>query len=378
VTYDAIVIGLGGAGSATAMHLAKRGRRVLGLEQFTRAHDMGSSHGRSRVIRKAYFEDPRYVPLLVEAYRGWRSLETQSATSLLSITGGLNLGPPEHPCIRGVEESARQHGLHYERLQADALLERWPMLRLESHEVGIYEGDAGILNPEKAVRAFQRAGEDAGAELLFETAVEAIETHASGVLVHAGGKSLSARALILTTGAWSAGPNPLVPSPVPLTVERQVQLWFRASPIEDHRSDRLALLIRFFDDRSYYSLPDTGHGVKACRHHGGAQTSAEHLIREVNPADIEDVRWFLERTIPGANMDPHDARVCMYTNTPDDHFMIGAHPNHPRTWLATGFSGHGFKFMPVIGEALSQLVLDGHTNHGIELFHPVHRGHTKP
>ena len=303
-------------------------------------------------------------------------LEAETGAPLLSITGGLNLGSPKHECIRGVEESALQHGLRYERLEAAALLERWPMLCLESHEVGIYEEDAGILNPEEAVRAFLSVSEQAGAELLFETVVESVETHSTGVVVHAGGKSFSGRALILATGAWSSGPGALVTPPLPLRVERQVQLWFHALPPEEHTSDKLTLLIRFFDDRSYYSLPDTGHGVKACRHHGGTETSADELDRDVHPVDIDDVRWFLERTIPGANVDPHDARVCMYTNTSDDHFLIGPHPTHAHTWVATGFSGHGFKFMPVIGEALAQLVLDGQTNHAVELFHPFSREHT--
>jgi sarcosine oxidase len=368
--YDVIIVGLGGAGSAAAMHIAARGRSVLGIEQFEFSNDRGSSHGKSRVIRKAYFEDERYVPLLTDSYRLWRELEHASGSDLLTITGGLNIGPADHPCIQGVEQSAIKHRLPYERIDADALRARWPMLRVTDNDVAIYEADAGVLVPELAVGAHIAEAQRMGAELISNTRVEVIETGAELLRVHAEGREHLAKALVLATGAWSTGKAALLPLELPLSSERQMQLWFDAKPAEEHRADRLSLLIRFFEDRSYYALPDIGDGVKACRHHGGEYINADVLDREVRDADVEDVRAFLRRTIPGADVAPREARACMYTNSPDDHFVIGPHPLHAKVWVATGFSGHGFKFMPVIGKALSELVVDGHTAHVIELFHP--------
>ncbi|MFO0973552.1 MAG: N-methyl-L-tryptophan oxidase [Phycisphaerae bacterium] len=372
--FDDIVLGVGAMGSAACVHLARRGRRVLGLEQFDIAHDQGSSHGRSRVIRKAYFEDPRYVPLLLRAYDLWRELETDwvrarpaDAEPLLHITGGLNIGPPSHPAIAGVLASVQQHELAHERLSAADVCRRHPALQPAPDDVAIFEADAGFVLPEAGIRAHAALARLAGADIRTRQRVTAVSIDAAPIRVATASGEFTAERLIIAGGAWLPA---LAPGLFSLRVERQVQFWFQPREPALFTPARLPVFIHFLADRSYYGIPATGGGVKVCRHHGGATVTPESVDRVARPADEADVRAYLRAHLPAADGPLLDALVCLYTHPPDENFILGPHPRNPRVLIAGGFSGHGYKFAPVIGEILADLATDARTRHDIRLFDP--------
>lgn len=365
--YDVIVLGVGAMGSATCFHLASRGLRVLGIEQFDIAHDHGSSHGRSRVIRKAYFEDSRYVPLLHRTYELWRELESISGDKLLHLCGCLNVGPPEHVCVQSVKESAVQHGLKHELLDRDEIVRRWPALRPHENDVGLFEPDGGYVPPERCIRAHVAAAQQRGAVIQVRETVRSWSANNESVTVETDRGRYNARHLVITAGPWLG--TMARELGLPLKVERQVQLWFAPKDRELFDPARLPVFIHFVKDRAYYGIPMYDEaGAKIARHHGGETTTPETINRSVTVADEHDVRDYIKTYILMADGPLLDAKICMYTNTPDDHFIVDRHPQHPRVLIAGGFSGHGFKFAPVIGEALRDLIVEGHTSLPINLF----------
>src|SRR3954469_77244 len=228
MTYDVAIAGLGGIGSAIAAHCAARGTSVIGLEQFGPAHDRGSSHGRSRMIRQAYFEDPAYVPLVLRSYEMWRGLEKQTGDELLRITGVLSAGAENSDIIAGTQRSSAQHGLALEKLSRLQVRERYPDVRLMPDEIALFEPNGGGLDPEKAVQAHLKAARLAGAELRFETTMRNWEATDRSVNIHlAGGTKVLARKFILSLGPWFK--EALEGLGVPLRIQRNVQVWFSAS-----------------------------------------------------------------------------------------------------------------------------------------------------
>jgi sarcosine oxidase len=368
-TFDVAVVGLGVMGAAIARELAAGGLRTVAFEQHDVPHALGSSHGSSRVIRTAYFEDARYVPLLRRAFELWEGLEKESARALLRRTGAVHIGAPEHAGIRGVLEAVNAHGLDFEVLEADEVTRRFPALVPGAGMVGVTERDAGILSAEACVSALAESALRHGAVIHARTEVLSLERAGSAFEVRTTRGAFGVGAVVLAPGAWLAGSTlGLVPT-LPLVVERQVQLWFdKTSPV----GDELPVFIQFMADRSYYGMPPHGvPGVKVCRHHGGERTTADALDRALRPEDEADVRGFLAAHLPHTNGSLLGARVCMYTNTPDEHFVIGAHPGEPGVFVAGGFSGHGFKLAPVVGEIVRDLVKNGATRHAVELFDPA-------
>ena len=365
---DAIVIGLGAMGAATCLALARRGVRVLGLERFELGHARGSSHGRSRIVRRAYFEDPRYVPLLGETYRLWSELEVESGERLLHRTGCLNLGAPDHPSLRGVRRSAEQHALPHELLGADEIRARWPALHPAPGDVGLYEADAGFVVPERCVELMLDRARRHGAELRESEPVLRWSPEAGGIGVVTRAGLHRGRQLVLCAGAWT---GPLLEGSglaLPLDVERQVQLWFRPERPQRFAAGQLPALIHFGSDRAYYAVPAAADGlVKVARHHGGEPTSPD-AVRRVSHADAADVRGFLRRHLPDIDRPPARSELCLYTNTPDGHFVIDRHPERGDVVVAAGFSGHGFKFAPLVGEIVADLLARGRSEHPIELF----------
>ncbi|QDV92346.1 Monomeric sarcosine oxidase [Phycisphaerae bacterium RAS2] len=383
--FDAMVLGVGAMGAAACYHLAQRGLRVVGLEQFDLCHDRGSSHGRSRVFRKAYFEDPRYVPLLHEAYAAWGRLEQETGQTLLNFVGCLNIGRADHPCLRGVRASVTQHGLAHEVLSAEEVRRRHPAFEPPPDHVAVYEADAGYLCPEDCVRAMADRARRAGAELRERTVVRswrALKPAGAGgaaVRVETDDGAIVAGALVITAGAWL--PSIAAELGLPLTVERQVQAWFTPKEPARFAPGTMPVFIHFLDgdvntasasaanlSGAFYGIPDHGQGVKIARHHGGTATTADTVDRAAHPADEADIRRYIRAHMPTADGPLRDAKVCLYTNTPDDHFVIDRHPSHENVFLAGGFSGHGFKFAPVVGEALADLVTTGHSRLPGELF----------
>ena len=364
--YDVAVVGLGGMGSATLAHCAKRGASVIGMEQFARGHDLGSSSGMSRMIRKAYFEDPDYVPLLLRAYDLWRELERESGEELLQVTGLLMAGPEGCEIITGATRAAREHSLPFESLNAREIRSRYPMLKVLDDEVGVYEPDGGVLDPERSVEAHLRVAEVAGAQLHFNAVMETWEATANGFVIHlAEGGEVTSRALILSLGSWFQ--EALASLGVVLRVQRNVQAWFKpatslysAPDFPPFLLDRKGLLAPL------YGFPDFGAGVKAAFHSYGEFTDPAHVDREINVGrDIEPIREAMEQWMPGAAATFHAAKPCLYSLTPDGHFVVDRHPEYARLVLCGGFSGHGFKFAPVIGEIAADLALEGTSRHDI-------------
>jgi monomeric sarcosine oxidase len=362
--YDAIVLGAGGVGSAALWQLAKRGVRVLGLDRFNLPHDRGSSHGHTRIIRQAYFEHADYVPLLLESYRLWEELEQLAGRRLKRETGLLEVGPEDGVVVPGVLRAAAQHGLDVERLTASAIQRRWPALRVPAALAGVFEPRAGLLHVEACVQACLDAAKHAGAELL--TGVKVFDWSAGGdIVVRTSAGDFHAARLVITAGAWSG--ELLAGLGIELQVRRKVQLWFEAS---DHgvRSDAGFPCYLFeLPHGVFYGFPEIDErGLKAAEHSGGDVVADPlHVDRTLRESDRAPVEAFLHAHLPKAIAPPREHSVCLYTVSPDEHFIVDRHPGDSRVVFAAGLSGHGFKFVPVLGSVLAELALDGKTDRPI-------------
>jgi len=350
--YDVIVLGLGAMGSATTYQLALRGQKVLGIDQFTPPHAFGSSHGRSRIIREVYFEDPLFVPLVKRAYNGWAELQARSAKRLLTRTGGLIIGTPDGNIVRGARASAATHSLPCEELSAREVRERFPALRPPDDAVAIWEPRAGALNPETAIDALLSVARSAGAELRFGEKVTKWRATADGVEVITHSGTWAAARLVITAGPWT---GELLPDlALPLTVERNVTYWFDPLTRADFSPTKLPVFIHeYAPDRVWYGFADFGDGVKVALHHQGETTTANAVRRAVSEGEIADIRRLMRQYLPGADGALRSTAVCVYTNTPDRCFIIDAHPEHPAVIIASPCSGHGFKFSIAIGEVIA-------------------------
>jgi glycine/D-amino acid oxidase-like deaminating enzyme len=444
-SFDAIVIGLGGMGSAALYHLARRGLRPLGIEQFGVAHDRGSSHGRTRLIRKAYFEHPDYVPLIARAYQRWADLERESGKKLLRRTGLVLFGPPSGPIIIGVQRAADEHALAIETLTPDAAQHRFPQFNLshaapvapplvggaggstacgEARKPGapplavgestpssdleqweseggrvveppgcptacgggptsaspsasapgwpiasavgdpwvcLFEPDAGCLAVEECVRAYLDRAVAHGGTVALHESVRSWTAASNGVNVVTDKAAYQADRLIITGGPWSA--RLLADLGLPLRLLRKVVLWFPTRG-DAYREDHGCPVFGFDLDREFiYGFPVIdADGIKISDHRGGQIVSDPDAVdRRLHPADVEPLARFVSTFLPGVDRTPCKHSVCLYTMTPDEHFIIDRHPQHPHVVFAAGFSGHGFKFAPVIGSVLTDLALDGRT-----------------
>ncbi len=352
MTHDVIVAGLGGMGSAAAYHLASRGKRVLGLERFSPAHDRGSSHGRSRIIRQAYFEGAEYVPLLLHAYELWERLESETGQELMTLTGGLMIGREGGDLVSGSVASADEHGLPYEMLDAGEIRRRFPAYAPEPQTVALYEQRAGFVRPEETVRAHLDRAAALGADLRFEEPVISWEATDGGVRVETPADSYESERLVISPGAWA--PRLLADLGLPLEVTRQVMFWFEpAGGLDLFVPERFPIFIWEPDDGNmFYGFPaqDDDRGVKAAFFRaGGVPTEPETIDREVREEEVDFLRDYLAEHVPDLAGRCLDAKACMYTNTPDEHFVISPHPEHPQVAVACGFSGHGYKFCGVVG-----------------------------
>jgi len=366
---DVIVAGLGAMGSAAAYHLSRRGLRILGFDRFTPPHAFGSSHGKSRIIREAYFENPLYVPLVQRAYECWADLEARSGRQLLTPTGGLMMGPADGIVVRGARASAVAHGLAFEELSAREVRERFPALAPAASDVAIWEPRAGILNPETAVETHLALAGEQGAELRFGEPVERwIERPGGLVRVSTAAGTYDATWLVISAGAWV---QELVPGlTLPLVIERNVVHWFEPSDDATHFGPgSLPIFIHeYAPGKVWYGFPDLGDGVKVALHHQGEATTASGVRRTVSGGEVEAVRAIADRVLPGAAGRVLESAVCVYTNTPDEHFILDTHPAHRRVIVASPCSGHGFKFSSAIGEVIADLVIDGRSRFDLAPF----------
>ena len=355
---EVAVIGLGAMGSSAALALTRRGVRVVGLDRFHPPHVFGSTHGRSRVIREAYYESPVYVPLVRRAYELWEQLEQETGLTLFRRTGGLMLGPPDGALVTGSRRSAMEHNLPCELLDATEMRRRFPALRPRQGEVGVLEPRAGFLDPEASVEGSLALAAKRGADLEFGVTVEDWERKGDGLALRTSAGVVECDTAIVAAGPWAAG---LLGDTLPLSVERQVMYWYRPA-VDPARfaPDRLPVFIwEHQPDRLFYGIPDHGAGVKVARHHEGESVAPDHVSRSVHPSEIAAMDAILRDTIPDLVGPPVEAVTCLYTNTPDRHFVLGPLSGEPRVIVASPCSGHGFKFASVIGEVLADLALCG-------------------
>ena len=360
--YDVIVAGTGGVGSAALFHLARRGVKVLGLDRFPPGHDRGSSHGHTRLIRQAYFEHADYVPLVLRSYELWAELEALRGQKLYHEVGLLEVGPADGEVVPGVLRAAEQHGLEVEQLTGEQVERRFPGFRAPTPLVGVFERRAGYLHVEECVVAHVEAALALGAELRTGEEVRAWEPDDDGVRVATDRESYLADRLVIAAGPWAG--QLLAELGIPLVVRRKPQFWFRPRD-KAYRVERGCPGFLFETPAGfYYGFPqlDDG-GVKAAEHSGGAVVADPLTVnRDLDPADVSLVRAFLSAHLPGVSHELLHHAVCMYTLTPDQHFVVDVHPQHRQVAFVAGLSGHGFKFTPVLGEALADLALNGRTS----------------
>lgn len=374
---DVLVIGLGSMGGAAANALAQRGLSVLGLERFWPSHDRGSAHGGTRIIRQSYYEGIEYVPLLLRAYDGWRRLEEQAEQRLVTITGGIYIGDPEEETFTGALRSARQWDLPHEVLTSAEITARFPAMRPADHAMGLFEENAGFVNPEATTAANIRVATEHGARLHFGEAVTSwTATRGGGVEVVTEHGRYGADRLVVAPGAWSAQLLGEVGAPV--TPERQVMYWFEPGywpgrPVfEDYAVGRQPVFIERTDgNEQVYGFPiadGPGGGIKIGFFHDERPTDPDAVDREVLPFEVARMQSRALDLFPHLTGRLIDAKTCLYPSAPDDHFMIGLHPEHSQVTIATGFGGHGFKFVPVVGEIAADLATRGRTDLPIDLF----------
>jgi len=359
--FDYIVLGLGGFGSAAVYHLAARGLRVLGLEQFETGHDRGSSHGQTRIIRQAYFEHPDYVPLLKRAYQQWQDLERSSHTELANWCGLLLCGPEHGETIAGARLASATHGLTIDTVSVAERSARFPGFRIPADFTTLFEPRAGFLRVEECVQTLVASARRLGAVIRTQQRVSGWTSTQQMVRVQVADQTYEAAGLVLTPGAWATS---LTDCDLPLTVLRKPLFWFPV-PASGF-SDREHGPAYYFEMESgtFYGFPSTdGQTMKLAEHTAGLVVDDPGRVeRNVLPDDLRRLVPFIEQVIPGMPTQPQSHSVCMYTVTPDRHFIVDRHPEWSPVVLGAGFSGHGYKFAPVIGEALADLVMEHTTD----------------
>jgi sarcosine oxidase len=368
--FDVVVCGLGAIGSAALQHLTRRGKRVLGIERYQPGHDRGSSHGLTRIIRLGYFEHPSYVPLLRHAYRLWRELEAASGQKLLHITGIAEIGPPESTLVTGTLRCAEMHALRHEVLPAAELMRRFPAFRVPRDFVGVVQPDGGILKAEASVLAQLALAAGAGADIRSGESVRAVEPRAGCVRIVTDRGSIEAGAAIIAAGAWVKSLLPALAAPLRIT--REVMAWFEPIDAQLSLPERMPVFMIESRHGLHYGIPGDGsiqRGIKVAKHHHRDETVDPAAYDQTVRSDDEAlIRGALAEHLPAANGRLIAAKTCLYTVTPDGHFLIDRLPGAPNIIVASPCSGHGFKFAPVIGEILADLAITGTTPHDIARF----------
>jgi sarcosine oxidase len=369
--YDAIVIGLGAMGRATLFHLALRGWRVLGLEQFAPGHTLGSSHGDSRIIREMYFEHPLYVPLVQRAYELWGELEARSSIAFMTLTGGLMIGPRDGSVVQGTLRSAAEHGLATEILDADETRARYPAFEFKSDDlVAVVDPRAGYLDPEACNKAHLDAATASGARAQFEEPVLDWSSVGDGVEVKTSVATYAAGHLVITAGPWTR--RLARDTDLPLSVERQTVFWLEpgSDAIKYERSSFPIYAYEYKPGNICYGFPRLPRGVKASVMHGGETTDdPESVRRATDEGDVASLRAALRPVLPALAQAPiRESGTCLFTNTPDHDFVIDFHPLHRQVLVSTPCSGHGFKFASAIGELQADLLIDGKSRFDLSPF----------
>ncbi|MDP9205232.1 MAG: N-methyl-L-tryptophan oxidase [Gemmatimonadota bacterium] len=369
--YNAIVVGLGAMGTATLYHLAQRGWSVLGLEQFSSGHTRGSSHGDSRIIRETYFEHPLYVPLVQRAHELWRDLEERTGgSSLMTITGGLMIGPRDGAVVSGTLRSAAEHHLPHTILSSEEVHERFPAFRLAESLVAVFDPRAGFLDPEACNNAHLTLAREEGAKVHFNEPLVDWHIDGEGVRVASASDAYTADRLVLAAGAWMGR---LLPDlELPLMIERQSVFWLdpsHAPALYEHGRFPI-YAYEYRADEICYGFPRLPRGVKASVMHAGVTAPGpDDVERIVHEAEVNPLRAALRPILPGLSEAPvRESDVCLFTNTPDHDFIIDFHPFFPQVLISSPCSGHGFKFASAIGEIQADLLTKGKTGFDLSPF----------
>lgn len=359
--YDAIVLGLGGMGSAAAAHLARRGLNTLGIEQYDLGHALGSSHGHTRVIRRAYFEHSDYVLLLHSAYDLWRALEAEANAELMVLNGLMMAGACDSALITGSAKAAKEHDLPLEVLKPDDARARFEGFEFSDDMRVLFDSGGGFIHVERGVRAHLDSARRAGATLMDNTAVREWSSDGASVRVDTDSGVFEAASLVVAAGAWSGGI--LAELDLKLAVERAAMAWYK--PVESDYQLEAGCPVFAFETPGgfFYGTPQFDErGVKVAEHRGLAPVeNPDTFDRTPRVEDVAAVQRFLPLYMPRLIPVPMDQVVCMYTMSPDSHFIVDTHPKFANVHFAAGFSGHGYKFSPVIGKVLADLVEHGRT-----------------
>ncbi len=355
-------------GSAALLAAARRGWKTLGMEQFGPAHDKGSSHGQSRIIRRAYYEHPNYVPLVEKAFEAWSVIDQASQKRLLEITGLLQVGPEEGEVIQGVLKSAAVHQLDVQKLSVDEISNHFPVFKLNPDHIGVFEPGAGLLRVEWCVAQMLKMAIESGANAKFDSVVHSIKTLGNGrkeIATDSG--TYEAERVIIAAGPWAG--QILAPMELNLQVVRKQQHWFQIDRVEVVKEAGFPVFLFETDSGVFYGLPQLDKlGMKVAEHSGGTPIDDPTTVSRATERGelgrcekfVDDHFQFTRRRLV------HDS-VCMYTVSPDEHFIVDRHPALTNTSFVAGCSGHGFKFAPVIGEHLVNLV-DEQSDADLELF----------
>ena len=364
--HDAIVIGAGGMGSATAYHLAKSGADVLVLEQFQRGHTFGSSHGETRIIR-FFYDKPFYTELMKTAYTEWRALESVSGKPLLFITGSVSIGTKGNPYGRAARKSLDAAGVESEWWSATQLAKHFPQLRVSNNMDILWQKDTGFLHAAECVSTHLQLAEQHGASVQEETTVTGIDWQADVPTVQTENGQFHGRKIVVTAGAWAG--NLLAELNLPLTVTKQQVCYYQPTDTDRFQPDRFPVFTEATPDGEFlYGTPAFGrNGLKMARHGRGQITSPDTCERTPDADYIAHIDAYVQERIPELGKATH-AEVCLYTETRDEDFIIDAHPHCPDVLIATGFSGHGFKFCSLVGRIMSELVRNGDTDFDIHPF----------
>jgi sarcosine oxidase len=372
-SFDIIVIGVGSMGSSACYFLAQRGYKVLGLEQFDIFHELGSHAGQSRIIRKAYFEHSDYVPLLNKAYENWKKLEEETVEQIYFRTGLVYFGPPDHPIMKGVRQSASLYGIEINRMDASSSEKKFPEFKIPGHFECLYEPDAGFLTPEKAIKLYTEQAKKKGAKIHVGEKVLDWETEGEGILVRTDKNTYHSNKLVITAGAWAGKMIPGFRDK--LKVTRQFVAWIKTKNENEFRLHNFPCWLIADDEKpgAYYGFPvlptekfGEPAGLKLAHHHPDGETDPDNVNRTPTEGDEENLKYALEKYFPGSFESFLSSKICLYSNSPDENFIIDKLPGHEGVVIACGFSGHGFKFVSVIGEILADLAVKNKTELPIE------------
>ena len=371
---DVIVVGLGAHGSASAWQLAQRRLSVRGFDAFRPPHTLGSSHGETRIIREVYGEHPNYVPLIRRGYEIWEELEQAMRddgvdVELMRITGGITIGRPEARGVMGVQLSSETYGLPIEVLDSSEIRSRWPQFNPRDEMVGVYDARAGALFPERCIDSHLNQATACGADLHFDESVVRWHPDGDGVRVITERGSYSAGKIVFSAGAWNR--DFVSKLRLPLRLERQVLFWFEpASSTDLFRTENCPNHSwEWSPGKGLYCQPDYGGGVKTAFHHDGEKfDDPAALDRTVRESDEKSLRDAISDILPHLNGRVIKSAVCMYTDTPDQHFLLDWHPGHSNVIICSPCSGHGFKFSSVIGEMVADMVTNGDAGYDMSLF----------